>query len=82
MEDSDIPEELIDKADECKQMVMEAVAETDEALLDKYFNEGSLSEEEIYHGLIKGASKGEIAPIMCGSALMRYRNAYFTRRYG
>ena len=50
MEDSDIPEELIDKVDECKQMVMEAVAETDEALLDKYFNEG-LSEEEIYHGL-------------------------------
>ena len=70
MEDSDIPEELIDKVDECKQMVMEAVAETDEALLDKYFNEGSISEEEIYHGLIKGASKGEIAPIMCGSALI------------
>ena len=70
MEDSDIPKELIDKVDECKQMVMEAVAETDEALLDKYFNEGSISEEEIYHGLIKGASKGEIAPIMCGSALI------------
>jgi elongation factor G len=70
MEDSDIPEELIDKADECKQLVMEAVAETDEALLDKYFNEGSLSEEEIYHGLIKGASMGEITPIMCGSALL------------
>lgn len=70
MEDSDIPEELIAKVDECKQMVMEAVAETDEALLDKYFNEGSISEEEIYHGLIKGASLGEIAPIMCGSALL------------
>ncbi|GCD11198.1 elongation factor G [Clostridium tagluense] len=70
MEDSDIPEELIDKVDECKQMVMEAVAETDEVLLDKYFNEGSISEEEIYQGLIKGASKGEIAPIMCGSALL------------
>ncbi|MCB2290338.1 elongation factor G [Clostridium sp. CS001] len=70
MEESDIPEELIDKVDECKQMVMEAVAETDEALLDKYFNEGCISEEEIYNGLIKGASKGEIAPIMCGSALI------------
>jgi len=70
MEDSDIPEELIAKTDECKQLVMEAVAETDEALLDKYFNEGSISEEEIYHGLIKGASMGEIAPIMCGSALL------------
>ena len=69
MEDSDIPEELIDKVDACKQLVMEAVAETDEVLLEKYFNEGSISEEEIYHGLIKGASMGEIAPIMCGSAL-------------
>ena len=70
MEDCDIPEELIAKVDECKQLVMEAVAETDEALLDKYFNEGSISEEEIYNGLIKGASMGEIAPIMCGSALL------------
>jgi elongation factor G len=70
MEDSEIPQELINKVDECKQLVMEAVAETDEVLLDKYFNEGSLSEEEIYNGLIKGASMGEIAPIMCGSALI------------
>lgn len=70
MEDSDIPEELIDKVDECKQMVMEAVAETDEVLLEKYFNDGSITEEEIYQGLIKGASMGEIAPIMCGSALL------------
>ena len=69
MEEQEIPEDLVDKIDECKQMVMEAVAEIDEVLLDKYFNEGQLSEEEIYHGLIKGASSGEISPIMCGSAL-------------
>ncbi|MGH4118945.1 elongation factor G [Clostridium sp.] len=70
MEESDIPEELLGKVDECRELVMEAVAETDEVLLDKYFNEGSISEEEIYNGLIKGASQGEIAPIMCGSALL------------
>lgn len=69
MEETDIPEELIDKVEECKQMLMEAVAETDEALLEKYFNEGELTKEEIYQGLIKGASMGEIAPIICGSAL-------------
>lgn len=68
MEDTDIPEELLDKVEECKQMVMESVAEIDETLLDKYFNEGELSEEEIYNGLIKGASQGEITPIMCGSS--------------
>jgi elongation factor G len=70
MEESDIPEELLSKVDECRELVMEAVAETDEVLLDKYFNEGTISEEEIYDGLIKGASQGEIAPIMCGSALL------------
>ena len=53
MEVIDIPEELIDKVNECKQMIMEAVAETDEELLDKYLNEGELSDEEIYQGLLK-----------------------------
>ena len=39
METSEIPEDLKDKVEECKQMVMEAVAETDEELLDKYLND-------------------------------------------
>lgn len=69
MKESDIPEELVDKVDECKNMIVEAVAETDEALLDKYFSEGTLSDEEIYNGLINGCAKGEITPVMCGSAL-------------
>ena len=37
---------------------MEAVAETNEELLDKYFNEGELSDEEIYNGLIEGSAMG------------------------
>lgn len=68
MEETEVPVELSNKVEECKQMLMEAVAETDEELLDKYFNEGELSKDDIYHGLIKAASKGEICPIMCGSA--------------
>ncbi|MFL0248613.1 elongation factor G [Candidatus Clostridium stratigraminis] len=69
MEEAEIPTELIDKVDECKNMIMEAVAETDEVLLDKYFSDGLLSDEEIYKGLISGSAKGEISPVMCGSAL-------------
>ncbi len=69
IEDAEIPEEFKDKVEECKNMIMEAVAETDEVLLDKYFTEGTLSEEEIYKGLINGCATGEIAPVMCGSAL-------------
>lgn len=69
MESIEIPSDLIDKVDECKQMIMEAVAETNEELLDKYFSEGELNDEEIYHGLINGCASGDIAPVMCGSAL-------------
>lgn len=69
MSEIEIPEELIDKVDECKNMIVEAVAETDEALLDKYFSEGTLSDDEIYNGLISGCAKGEITPVMCGSAV-------------
>ena len=47
METSEIPEDLKDKVEECKQMVMEAVAETDEELLDKYLNDGELCDEYI-----------------------------------
>lgn len=71
MEEAEIPKELVDKVDECKNMIVEAVAETDEVLLDKYVEEGTLSDEEIYHGLIKGCTEGDIAPVMCGSA---YKN--------
>ena len=69
VESTDIPDELVDKIEEFKQMIMEAVAETDEELLDKYLNDGELSDEDIYTGLIKGCAQGEIAPVLCGSAL-------------
>ena len=65
----DIPDDLKEKVHACKIMIMESVAETDEALLDKYFSEGTLSDDEIYKGLIKGCANGDIAPVMCGSAL-------------
>lgn len=69
MEETEVPRDLVEKVEECKQMLMEAVAETDEELLDKYFNDGELSTDDVYHGLIRAASKGEICPIICGSAL-------------
>ena len=68
MEAYDISEELKEKVDECKRMLIEAVAETDEFLLEKYFEEGRLSDEEIDSGLIKGVKSGDIAPVTCGSA--------------
>ncbi|MGL4655467.1 MAG: elongation factor G [Sarcina sp.] len=69
MEEAQVPSDYIDKLEECKAMLTEAVAETDEELLDKFFEEGQLSTEEIYKGLVKGCIDGDIAPVMCGSAL-------------
>ena len=69
MEKKEIPSELKPKVEECREMIMEAVAETDENLLEKYFSEGELTHEEIYSGLIKGCASGDIAPVMCGSSL-------------
>lgn len=68
MDIGEIPNNLLEKVQECKRMITESVAETDEALLEKYFAEGSLSDEEIYKGLIKGCANGEITPVMCGSS--------------
>ncbi|WP_251860680.1 elongation factor G [Clostridium sp. Marseille-Q2269] len=65
---TEVPDELLDKVDQCRNMIVEAVAETDEVLLEKYFSEGTLSEKEIYQGLVKGTAAGEIVPVMCGSA--------------
>ncbi|NFD75792.1 elongation factor G [Clostridium botulinum] len=69
IEIKEVPNELLDEVNECKNMIVEAVAETDEKLLEKYFDEGTLSEKDIYEGLMAGTVKGEIVPVMCGSAI-------------
>lgn len=68
MVDGDIPDDLESIIEEYRNSLMEAVAETDEALLDKYLGEGELSNEEIITGLRKGINSCDIAPIFCGSA--------------
>lgn len=65
----DAPDDIKDKIDEYKNAIMEAVAETSEEYLDKYFSEGELSDEDIYTGLVNGCASGDIAPVMCGSSL-------------
>ncbi|MPQ43273.1 elongation factor G [Clostridium tarantellae] len=68
VEKIEVPDNIRNKIEECRQMLMESVAETDELLLEKYFSEGELSNEEIYEGLVKGCASGDIVPVMCGSS--------------
>lgn len=55
-------------AEEYKQALIEAVAESDEALMNKYFEEGELSPEELAGGFRKAVLAGSLVPIFCGSA--------------
>ena len=64
----DIPEELREKAEEYREKLIEAVAETDEELLDKYLGGEELTIEEIKKGIKKGTLDMTITPMLCGSA--------------
>ncbi|MDI9495490.1 MAG: elongation factor G [Bacillota bacterium] len=57
------------KAEELKSILMEAVAETDEALLEKYFEGEEFTEEEIQKGLKSAVLGGELVPVIVGSAI-------------
>lgn len=47
----------------------EAIAETDEALFEKYFSGEQFTRDEILHGIHQGVKSGSIAPVFCGSAV-------------
>ncbi len=63
-----IPEEIKDLAAEYRAKLVEAVAEVDESLMEKYFAEEDLSEADLMLGLRKGTISGQIVPVLCGSA--------------
>lgn len=65
---ADVPEELKETVDEYRTILLEAVAETDDALIEKYLSGEELSEEEIIAALRKGTIAGTIVPVLCGSA--------------
>ncbi len=66
---SDIPDSEKDKAMELHQALLEAAAENDETLMDKFFENGALSEDEMRDGIRKGLIDRSILPVFCVSAL-------------
>ena len=68
IEDAEIPEEVKQQAQEYRAKLIESVAETDEALIEKYLEGEELTEEEIRGALRKGTVAGTIVPVLCGSA--------------
>jgi elongation factor G len=64
----EIPAELVDEATVWREKMIEAAAEGDEALLDKFLGDGELTPEEIRKGLRIRTLAGELVVVMCGSA--------------
>lgn len=64
----DIPDSEMDKAKEWHNALVEAAAENDETLMEKFFDQGSLSEDEMREGIRKGLILNGIYPVMCASA--------------
>ena len=64
----EIPAELAEEAATAREQLVEAVAEGSDALLEKYLEDGELTEAEVEHGLLEGVRSGALVPVFAGSA--------------
>ena len=69
--EEEIPADMKDKAEEYRQALLEAVAETDEEMMEKFFEDGDLSVADIKKAIRKATIANEMVPVLCGSS---YKN--------
>ena len=74
LENTDIPADLADEARSLRETLMEYVAETDDALIEKFLEEGELTKEELISGLKKAIKNASIAPV-CACASLASKGA-------
>ena len=67
--EGEIPAELLDEAKSLREKLVESVAETEDALLEKFLGGEELSQEELTKALTKAVAAGKLTPIMAGSGL-------------
>lgn len=67
--DDDLDGEFKEQVSSVKEALMEHIAETDDEVLDKYFNGEELTPQEIQKGIIIGIQSGDIIPVICGSTI-------------
>jgi elongation factor G len=68
-EESDIPAEILPEVEEYRKNLVEKIAESDDALLEKYLEGGMLSDDEIIKGVREGSLTKRFIPVTCGSAI-------------
>ena len=69
--EEEIPQDMLDKAEEYRTAMIEAAADEDEALMEKYLGGEEITKEEIMAALRKGAIANHLVPVVCGTS---YRN--------
>ncbi|MEE1200400.1 MAG: elongation factor G [Christensenellales bacterium] len=67
----DIPASVADEVESAREAIMEAAAGAEDELMEKFFEEGELSPEEMMHGLRQGISDGTVVPVVCCSGTTR-----------
>ncbi len=67
-DDVEIPADLLDKAKEYREALVEAISESDDALFEKFVNGEAISEAEIQAGIRKATIAQKIFPVICGSS--------------
>ena len=69
--EEEIPADMIEEAEEARRNMIEAIAETDDVLMDKFLMEEEISNEELTEALRKATINCELTPVLCGTS---YRN--------
>jgi len=69
---SSIPEKFADTFSEYHNMLLEAIAQTSDVLMDKFFNEEPISREEALEAIHEGIITGDIIPVFCGAAIKNW----------
>lgn len=65
-----IPADMVDAVEEARMVLLEAAAEGEDSLMEKYFESESLTDEEILRGLKARIRRGDLVAVLCGSAAM------------
>ena len=65
--EGDVPREVKDLAEKQRSTLIEAVAEADDKLLEKYLESGELTEAELIEGLVRGIQEQKVFPVLCGA---------------
>jgi len=66
--EGDIPADMKGQLDEYREMIIEAAAQADEELMEKFFGGEELTKDEIIKGLRLGVVSGDVVPVLCGAA--------------